>query len=568
MNKRIQLGIITGVLGLIVIMINLVADNINATLDLTEEKRFSLTQSSRDVINYVEDPIYIKVLLAGEFPAGFERLEEATRNLLRQYRSLNSNIVYDFEDPNQGSIGEINDRYVKLKDQGIHGTRLKTNEDGKFSERLIFPYAIVNYGKYKKAINLLKAVDPGESKDVALNKSISLLEYKFSDVIYKLVNKDKPNVVLLTGRGELPDYKTAALETTVRSSYDIGRINIDSITQLSPEINLVIVPAPTETFSDRDKLILDQYVMNGGNVIWIYEKFDASVFAIDTSGNDYVPRVNDVNLDDLFFTYGVRFKSNLLLDLQCTKIPQVVAMQGGKPQTQMFPWFYHPVINGTDVHPITTNISNVNLTFPSQIETLEVDGVETTELLTTSPNSRFQVYPMQLTFDVLRLGEDPSKFNKGNLPLAILAQGEFKSHYSNRLTKDQHDVLNRIGQPFKEKSQGSKQLWVSDAHIMSNLFNVSESRISPVGYNEWNKRVYEGNLEFMLNAIDYMVGDINVMEARNKLVKLRLLNRSKVLDEKLKWQIINVVLPLVFLVIFGLFFSWWRKRKFAYQVKQ
>ncbi len=562
MSKRVETIIKTCILALLVVIVNLVVDKIDVSADLTEDGRFSFSESTNAVLDLVEEPIYIRVLLSGQFPAGFERLEEATQNLLAQLEGKNANIQYQFEDPSDGSVEEVNQRYETLRTMGIYGTNLIVQDDGQMSERIIFPYAIINKGKKTGIVNLLKAQEAGESEDQTLNKSISLLEYKFADQIYKMTKLNKPNIVLLEGRGELPEQQTATLEQTIGKLYDVGRINMDSIIMLSEEIDLVIVARPTQSYSPRDQLILDQYIMRGGKVIWIVEKYEANVFAIDSFEN-YVPKEIVHNLDDMFFNYGVRMKSNLVLDLQCSNVPQVVAMQGGKPQTSLFPWFYHPILVGKDNHPITNNISNVNLTFPSEIEVLDKQNSTAIPLLETSPNSRYQVYPMRLSFDVVRLGEDPSKFNKQYLDVAVLREGVFDSHFKNRLAQDQEQTLKDLDMPFQEISKETKQIWITDASIMSNLYNPKDARISPIGFNQWDQKVYEGNREFMMNAIDYMVDDINVMDARNKDVKLRLLNRAKVIEEKTKWQLLNMALPLVVLGLFGLLYAFIRKKKYA-----
>ncbi len=545
-----------------VLLLNALVNRSTAAIDMTEDKRFSLSPSTEEVIQSVDQPILIRVLLTGDFPSGFEQLEEATSSLLQQFRALNSNVSFVFEDPSDGTTEEINARYENLKEIGALPTNLVVQEDGEVSEKLIFPYALISYGRGQSIVNLLKAQDADETEDVTLNKSIALLEYKIGDQIYKMTRLDKPNVVLLEGRGELPAQQTAYLENVLKRNYDIGRLHLDSIYQLSKEIDLLIVARPSQPYSSRDQLILDQYVMNGGNVIWLVEKYEANVFKIDTVAN-YVPREIAHNLDDLFFDYGVRYRSNLLLDLQCSRVPQVVAVQGGKPQTEMFPWFYHPILTGSDKHPITNNLSNLNLTFPSELEVLDRPDVETQVLLTTSAASRFQVYPMTLSFDVVRLGEDPSKFDKGQRTIAILSEGKFQSHFKNRLNQSQEQTLNQLGTPFQESSLGSKQLWTTDAYLISNLYNPSNNRISPIGFNQWEQVTYDGNFEFIKNAIDYMVDDINVMEARNKDVKLRLLNRGKVIKEKTKWQMINMLLPLVLLGLFGLCFTLIRRRRYA-----
>ncbi len=562
MKKRIEAIINTCILAGLLIISNALIDKWTGYVDLTDDKRFTLSESTRDLIASVDETIYIKVLLGGELPSGFQRLEESTIDVLRQFRSINSNIEFLFENPTEGSVKEVNDRVEYLRKQGILPTNLMVMDQGQRSEKLIYPYALFSYGTRQTAANLLEEQNIKLGEEEVLNRSINLLEYKLANAIQKLVQKDRKTILFLEGHNELLPQQTARLERELALNYEIARVSLDSAYQIKQDVDLLIVSKPKSAFSEKDLFKIDQYVMNGGKIIWMVEKYDVALDSIAKYG-EYVPRELQHGLENLFFDYGIRFKSNLVLDAEASKIPQVIGYSGDKPQTSLFKWYYHPIIKGNENHPISKNIGLVNVTFPTTIDTLKTaSNIKRTILASSSDYSRFQVYPMRIGFDILKLDEDLSKFNKGPQSIAVLAEGQFKSHFSNRVSQTMLDGLRSIDMEFKESSIPTKQIFISDADFVKNLYDPNNNQISEIGYNKWENYAYPGNKQLIKNSIEFLLDDYGLLESRSKDVKLRLLDQSKIQEERTKWQLLNVALPIIILVIFGFVFQFFRRRKY------
>lgn len=547
----------------ILVVINIIANIFHTQIDLTGDKRFTLTDATVKLLEEQDEPILIKVLLDGDFPSGFKRLSNSTEEMLQKFNNINGYIDYDFEDPLNGSVDDINARTQELAKDGVMPTDLSFREGDEMTRKLIYPWAIISYRQRRILVNLLEEENPNLSKEEILNNSVSLLEYKFVDAIQKLMLTEKPNILFTTGNGELRDEQMAALFKGLRSFYNTGRLSLDSVVQIKPELDLLVVAGPKAPISLKNQFKIDQYVMNGGKVIWLTEKMNVSLDSISRN-KFYVPDLFNTELDDLFFKYGVRVQPNLVLDLECSKIPQVIGQQGGKAQTKLFNWYYHPLIASRSNHPIVKNIDRVNMFFPNTIDTIKTNGnLKKTVLLESSDYSRFQMLPMRLNFEILRYEPDASKFDKGPQPVAVLVEGEFESFFKNRVSQESLATLEKIGSTFKENSKPTKQLFVSDADFTKNIFDPSSNRHSGIGFNNWEKQLYLGNSDFILNSIEYMLDQNGVLEARSKEVKLRLLNTVKAKEERTKWQLINIVLPLVLLILFGLIFQFIRKRKYA-----
>ncbi len=555
----IQTVILIGIL----IIINAIARQVNGFIDLTEDKRFTLTESTTQLLDDVDDIIFIDVLLEGDLTSSFKRLKNRTEEIIKQFRTSNPLVEYRFTNPSQGSIKEINQLRQELSKEGIYPTNLFVTEGSQRVEKLIYPYAIIKYGDRKIPVNLLEAMSKGESEDQALNKSVKLLEYKLASAISKLFKKDQPIIIFTEGQGELSDDQTAKLETDLSSTVITGRINLDSIYELDSKINILIVAKPMTSFSVRDKFIIDQYIMNGGKVIWLIDQFAVNLDSINNYGV-YIPKTIEHNLDDIFFKYGIRINKDLILDLENSKIPQVIGMQGGQAQQELFSWVYHPLLQSNSQNPIVKNIDRVSSTFTSSISSLDSPlDLSQSVLLASSRNSRYQVYPMRLSFDILKLEQNRDSYNKSFLPAAVLVEGEFESHYKNRVSEQMNETLKKINSEFKEKSPRTSQIFVGDGDIIKNLYDAQRGRISPIGFNKWEGITYSGNSDFIMNAIDYLLDDYGLIEARSKNIKLRLLDQAKLQSEKLKWQIINVLSPVIIVIFSGLFFGFYRKRKYA-----
>lgn len=548
-----------------IVIINAIAGQYYAHIDLTEDKRFSLTGPTEALLDDVADPIYVRVLLDGEFPAGFKRLRQSTKDILDQYRSRAPKIIYEFQNPSpkDASNEELNNIKLELSKDGILPTTLRYGEGDALTNRQIYPYAIFSLGQKQVVVNLLEEQVMGMPEEVILNNSVSLLEYKFSNAIQKLTLKNKANIVFTEGHEELSKQQTAVLENSLKEYYNTGRVNLDSIYLINKEIDVLIVAKPRTAFNQRSKFLIDQYIMNGGSVLWLIDYLDVSVDSIGR--NDiYIPPTMNLDLEDLWFNYGFRLQPNLVLDLQATQIPQVIGMAGGEPQYQLIKWPYHVLALPLSQHPIVKNLDRINLFFPSTIDTIQTNARVNKEiLLQSSPYTRYQLTPVRLNFQVLQEDFKAELFNKSPQAVAVLLEGEFESAFQNRVTADMQNMLQQIDAPFKEKGEHAKQIIISDGDIINNVLSVKEQKIFPLGYNKWERRTYKANETFILNAIEYLINIDNILAARSKEVRLRMIDRVKARTEKTKWRLINIVLPLLLLIGFGLVYRQIRKYKYA-----
>lgn len=551
---------------ILLILLNIIGSFVYGFIDMTEDKRFTLTKVTKELVTELDEVVYIRVLLEGDFPAGFKRLRAATEQLLREFRSMNSNIQYEFEDPTEGDAETIMGRRNQLAKIGVVPTALKYFDGKEFVQKAIYPHAIVSKGGKTEVVYLLEEQLPGMDEQLVLNNSVSLLEYKFANAIQRLNLERKLNIAFTTGHSELEPKQTVKLERELRRFYNTGRLNLDSLVYIDKRLDLLIVAGAKKPMSLKNQFKIDQYLMNGGKVIWLVETMDASLDSI-AKYKFYVPRDYELGFDQLLFKYGVRIQPNLLLDLECTAIPQIVGMSGDKPQTMMFPWYYHPVITPDNDHPIVKNISPVNMYFPSTLDTVSSYGnIKKTVLLRSSKYSRIQFNPVRLNFEILKVAPEPSKFTKSHQAVAILLEGEFQSAFKNRVSDDFRQTLKDINMEFKEMSIPTKQLIVSDADFVKNLVNPRTEEYEEIGFNKWELKYFKGNKDFMLNAIEYMLDNRGLLESRTREVKLRLLDAVRVKNERKYWQIINIAVPILILSLFGLLFNWYRRFRFGSRI--
>ncbi len=563
-NKKqsiFQLLIFVGLL----LVINVLANQFYTKIDLTEDKRFTLTQPTKDLLRSVDEVVYVKVLLDGDFPAGFKRLQRATIEMLDDFRSETGNLQYLVENPIAGSIEENNAVKEELRKDGITPTMVRFKDGNETTQQSIYPWAVIYYRGREMAINLLEK-QRGMSAleaEVTLNNSISLLEYKLANAISKLGTQQKRSIAFTEGHGELSAKQTISLEQDLIPFYKTGRINLDSFVRIAPTVEVLIVAKPRTAFSEKDKFKIDQYIMNGGKVLWMIDRLSAQLDSMQR-GPFFMPFDYPINLEDQLFRYGVKIEPNLVLDLECSKIPQVVGQQGGRPQIDLFKWYYHPTVAPTSDHPIVKSLDRVNLFFPSSIDTTvrTKTNIAKTVLLQSSRYTRTQFAPVRLNFEILRYEPQPDKFNKPSEPMAVLLEGVFPSLYENRVPSETLAMMKELKQEYLARSKETRMIVVSDGDVGKNLQISNSDEFHPLGYNQYEKKIYD-NKQFLLNAIEYLLDGKGVIEARGKDVKLRLLDAVQAKAEKTKWRTINIFLPLVMLLLFGLVFNFFRRRKFA-----
>jgi ABC-2 type transport system permease protein len=551
--------------GLLVLNILLNLSPWRPQLDVTGDKRFSLTKPTKEMLVNLEADCTVEVYLEGDFPAGFKRLQSALKDMLADMRGQSTHIHYSYINPNEGSQEEINTFRTNLQKDGIMPVNLTVKGSDKTEEKLIFPFAKVFYRGHSTVVNLLENQAAGTSQEVILNNSVSLLEYKIANAISKLTAKESPIIAFVKGHGELQEIETADLEKSLREYYTTMHIVLDSVVQIKPKISCVVIARPRGELSDKDKFKLDQYIMQGGKVVWCIDRISASTDSL-MGRKEFLPVDYNLGIDYMLFKYGVRINPNILLDMRCSRIPLAVGMVAGQPQFDLKPWYYHVLSfpqNSASVHPIVKNLDGIQLYYPATIDTVTTKTpVKKTPLLFSSEYSKVQFLPVRINFDIVHAQPNPADFPKRNLPLAYLLEGSFQSFFENRVTPEMQEGLKQLGTPFRNIGVPTKMVVIGDGDILRNDGNMAQGSYKPLGMNAYEKYKF-ANKDFMMNVIEYLLDNNGVMEARGKEVKLRLMNRTKARDYKLLWQLANITLPLILLIIFGVLFSIWRKRKFA-----
>ncbi len=531
--------------------------------DLTGDKRFSLTPATKKLLRNLDSDIYLRILLDIDDPPGFKRLRNALEETILEFQSYTPYLEYEFVNPNEGSTDEINQRRKVLAKDHIYPMSLFIRSGSERKEVQIYPWVLVNKGKDRIPVNIIEN-NPGFNQEENLNNSIGQLEYKLAKAIRQLTTQTKKNIVFLQGHGEFGKKKLMSLRYRLKDSYNTSFLHLDSTGMVPRKIEAIIIAKPLNAFSEKHKFALDQFVMHGGKLIWLIDKLGMDLDSL--KGRDFfVPLARDLNIDDQLFKYGVRIKDNLVLDLECSRIPQVIGQAGGKPQIELFPWYYHVLATPAQNHPATKNIDRVNLYFPSSIDTIKTKfPIRKTVLLHSSGHSRFVMSPTRVGFDILRYEPKPEKFNRPNQALAVMLEGVFPSLYDGRVSPDMQAGLKQIGRTFLPRTENpNKMLVVADADFIKAVTNRKSGKVHDLGYNLWERNVFQGNRQFILNVIDYMLDDSGILRARGKELKLRLLDRVRTKSERLKWQLVNVLLPVLIVFVIGFIMRYYRRRRYA-----
>ena len=549
-----------------VITVNYLASVVHYRADLTSEKRYTLSAPTKKLLASLDDKVNIDVFLAGDMPADFRNLSNSTDELLQEFQENSHNqVLFRFRRPGEGLDDTEKQKILSHLDSiGIHPTNVKVQSKSGESqeERLVYPGALVTYKGKTFPVDLLQGQDMTGGLQT-LNTANALLEYKFANAVQKVTQERVPLVGYLSGNGEPLSYNVFDLiERTLKPNYAFGFIPVDSLKIIPPEFNAVLIVKPSKKFDDRQKLMLDQYVMHGGRLIWMIDNLYAEMDSLMRSQSDFVAYDRGLNLEDLLFKYGVRINQDLVQDLQCDKLPLAVGNYGDKPQMQLVPWPYFPLLSSVNDNPISKNLNTVLSIFPNSLDTVEAEGVRKTVLLATSDGSRSLSTPAIVSLNSVKTEDDLKTFNRKNIPVAMLLEGKFKSLYANRISSAMADTLSKIyKQPFlRESESDNKMIVIADADIAANVVTQNEGSLA-MGTNQFTKVQY-ANRDFVINAIEYLVNPSGILSTRSKTVSLRLLDPAKLSEEKTMWQSINVGLPVLLIVIFGLIYQAVRNKKY------
>jgi gliding-associated putative ABC transporter substrate-binding component GldG len=532
------------------------------TFDLTEDRRYSLSDATISLIDSQTENIRAEVLFEGEFPAGYQNLRDEVENILKRFRSINPRFSLEFINPLEGSDQEVKERMEQFAQIGLMPFPIRFESESEFKAVQAFPYVIFSSGQKNVIVNIIEGSVVGPYSEENLNKAISRLEYKMANSIKKINQSQRKRIGILEGHGEFDAQGLFMLRSELSRYYETYIVNQDSIDLIPLELDLLIVSSPDKAFKDDHIFQLDHYINQGGHVIWLIDKFSINSDSID-KGEGYIPLPRRLGLENLFFKHGVRINDDVILDLECSTIPIVTATPSGQPQMESFPWYYHPLVLPNEFHPITGSIDRVNLFYPSSIEILNTLTVNSSILLSTSHKTRISSAPFNLTFEILRYPPDVDMFQQGPLPVAVILEGSFPPLYNNRLPAEFQEKLNQAGQQLNASGRPSKQLFVSDADFILTQFLQQNGEPLPMGYNKGERRKYQGNEDFILNAVEYMMGDGDILASKAKSRKLYLLDKVKAKSEKTWWQVVNILFPLLSLLVFGLIFNFWRKKKYT-----
>ncbi|MEM7108472.1 MAG: gliding motility-associated ABC transporter substrate-binding protein GldG [Bacteroidota bacterium] len=537
-----------------IFLVNILASRNFYRIDLTEEKRFSIKPASKELLRDLDDVVYVEVFLDGELNSGFKRLRNATRETLEEFRIYSgNNIQYTFNDPNVALSENAKGQFMQgLMAKGIQPTNVIDQENGQRIEKLIFPGAIVSYGGVEEGIMLLKG-NQAATPEQKLNQSIEGIEYQLASAIRKLTSLERKRIGLLRGHGELDSLQAESFNVALTESYQVDEVRLGS-----PELrtfDAIIIANPVKRFSEKDKYHLDQYLLHNGNVVLLVDKLNANMDSASLENNFAFPI--DINLDDQLFNYGVRINNDLIQDNSAALYPVNVGNMGDQPQIKGLKWWFYPILNRFSDHPITNNLDAVLGRFVSTIDTVKADGVRKTPLLFTSNYSRAVNAPVKVSIPDLRKNLTPKELNQQNLPVAYLLEGQFESLFKNRFKPND---VNETG--FKETGNG-KLLIVSDGDFIRNEVSPRTGRPQPLGFYPFAQGLPFANQDFMLNSLSYLLDEEGIITARTREVKIRPLNKVKINQEKLKWQVINLALPIFLVILYGLIRYYWRKRKFT-----
>ena len=547
-----------GIVFLAIIVINLISNFFFKRFDLTQDKRYTLSETTLNIIESVDSPLYIEVYLEGNFPPEFKRLQNETKQLLEEFTAYNSNIIFNFKNP----IEKEETRVEKMKEfyaKGMQPLSITVEDKGKQSQEVVFPWAQATYGDKFTKIALLKNL-MGASTEQKVISSVQHLEFGFAEAINKVSKEKQKKIAVIKGNGELIEPFMADFLKTVKESYYIGPFTLDSVAKQPTQTlealkkyDLAVIAKPTEAFTEEEKQVLDQYIMNGGKTLWLVDVISADMDSLYNETGTILAAQRELNLTDMFFKYGIRMNPLLIKDEYATPIKLATGNQGSETQMQEYTWKFAPFIYPTSTNPIVKNMEGIKFEFASPIEILKND-IKKTVLLSSSEYSKTIGTPSPISLDMVTEETTPEEYEgKGLLPVAVLMEGKFKSAYQNRIL------------PFKDNSfqatgKENKMIVISDGDVVKN--QMDKGVPLELGFDKWTNQLY-GNKEFLMNCVNYLLDDNGLINIRSKDVDLPLLNKEEVYKNYTAAQLITVGLPIVILAIFGFLFTFLRKRKYS-----
>ncbi len=543
----------------ILLLLNVASNSFFHRFDLTKDKRYTLSTASLNIVKQVQNPLYIKIYLQGDLPAEFKRLQSETQDLLEEFQAYNKNIIFEFVDPLENKE-ESMDNIKELYRKGLTPINITVDDKGKQSQAMVFPWAIAVYNNKEVNIPLLKNI-MGASTTQKVIGSVQHLEYSIADAINKITKEKQKKVAVIKGNGELKEIYMAKFLMQVRESYHIGPFTLDSVAKnplgslaALEKYDLAIIAKPTETFTDAEKQVLDQYIIHGGKTLWLVDQVAMEMDSLYNSAGTTLAYPRDLNLNDMFFKYGFRINPDLVKDERGSPIKLATGEPGSATQYQQFNWKFAPQVYPESKHPIVKNLGGIRFDFASPIDTLK-NGIKKTVLLQSSQYSRKIGSPAEINLNMVSEETSPKEYlNKGNMPLSVLLEGSFHSMFENR-------VLPFALKNFENKGTANKMIVISDGDLIRNQLDKNGQPVE-LGYDQRSGNLYD-NKDFLLNCVNYLLDDNGLINIRSKDLDLPLLDKEKVYSNYSFIQILTIGLPILILLVFGGLFTFLRKRKYA-----
>ena len=559
----------------IVVLVNVIGSYVFTRFDLTSEKRYTLSPTTKEILNDLNDYVYFKVYLEGDFPAGFKKLRREAKEMLDEFRAYSKFIDYEFINPSESAdAAERNETYKQLYQAGLNPTDVVVkNRDGSSKQMVIWPGALVSYRNNTEiAIDLLEN-QIGQSSEQALNASMQNLEFRLIDAVKRVIRLQKPNIAFIEGHGELSEQEVHDIAQTLAQNYNVVRLEIDgkidalmhrtqdeeSDVKAFPSYDAIIIAKPTLPFDERDKFLIDQYIMHGGKVLWMVEPVYATMDSLQ-SQESTIGLEQDLNLDDMLFKYGVRLNRDLLLDLTCASLPIRTGQVAGQAQLEFFRWYYFPLLQAASEHPMVRNMNAIKADFvSSMVATTSANDIEQVPLLKTSDYTKVSGTPVFITLAMLRQAPDKRMFASKGKNVAYLLKGSFPSLYANRIPQE---IAEDNGTNFMEESVPTAMIVVADGDIIRNQIDIKTRKPLPLGFDQYTQNTY-ANKEFIENAIGYLVEGEGMIDIRSRELKVRLLDDTKINRERTKWQVVNTLLPIAVIIALGFVMAFIRKKKYS-----
>lgn len=531
--------------------------------DLTSEKRYTLSDFTKATLKDLKGDVSVKVYLAGELNIPFHKMQQRLKETLEEFRiHSRKRLHYDIINPFDNTDSEATDKLLnELVEKGLKPTNiLDKDKEGGSAEKIIIPGAMVQYGDYEIPVNLLKN-NPGAGAEENINNSIESFEFELMRVISSLLTDSTERVAFIEGHGEFNEYEVGDITRELGWYYQVDRGRIEGKPGVLDEYKAVIIAGPTMPFNEKDKYVLDQFLMKGGKVLWFIDMVDASLDSI-SRGNASLAMIRTLNVEDLLFRYGARINPVLVQDVQCSTIPVNVALAGNPPDFRPAPWLYSPLLTAPVKNALTRNLNNIKSEFASTIDTIEARrGIRKRALLTTSQYTRVLSAPLVISLDEVRHTPSEQDFRYQYLPVAVLLEGKFESAFRNRLMAG---IFPDTAVSVVETGEPSSVLVVSDASIIKNEIRPTPNGvlITPLGFDKYTSQTY-GNKDFIVNTIQYMTGQRGLINLRSRELTIRLLDKTKLAKDRKKWILLNTVLPPITVILAGLVYTWLRRKKFA-----